>query len=441
MVFPIEEVVDVIIALGDRPVSQRNFSTPMILTAHNLWSDVTRIYNSADDLASDGFSTSSNVYKMVSKIFGGSQKPTSVVIGKRSFTNYRVEFTVANDSPYTINVKVNSGSAVFTKTFTFTSDGDATSTEISAGLASLIEADVDIGSLVVATASAGVLTIAPTSTQALSVGVVTDNAVVKSTSPDTATDALAAVFESNSDWFFVMSDSHTSVDIQAIAAWGQANKRMFVTSSQETGIFTSATNDVASILQDYEYDNTVFIAHEKADSQFPEASLVGEWAAVRPGATTLFAKTLTGTLTSNISATQANYAKSKNANVYINRGNLGWFEEGKVCSGRFADVIRGKLWLEARMEEDVFALIKSKSDLGKKIPYTDKGVQMLASTMETRLDEAVRVDFLSSYKIDPPFVDDIAVNDRANRTLPDLPFTARLSGAFHHIVIRGYVTV
>lgn len=441
MTFPIEDVVDVIISLGDRPVSQRNFSTPMIMTAHNLYSDRTRIYSSVDDLADDGFSTSSNVYKMVEDILGGPFKPNNVVIGRRVLTDYRVTFDVGNATVYTINVKASSNSATYSKSFSYTSDSDATTVEIATNLAAQIEADVDIASLVTASNSSGTLLIVPVSTYALSVGAVTTNATVKETSSEAATDAWTAIANENFDWFFVLSDSHDGTDIQALANTAQTNKRMFITSSQEAGIFTSATNDIASILKNNQFDNTILVATLDADKYFPEAALIGSWASISPGATTLFGKTLVGTPISGVSSTQANFAKGKNANVYVNRGGVGFFESGVVSSGRYADVTHGALWLEARMEEDVFAEIKRFSDLGKKIPYTDKGIQAIVGVMKKRLDEAVQRDFLASYKVIPPLVDDIATNDKANRLLPDLPFEGVLSGAIHKIVIRGYVAV
>ena len=57
--------------------------------------------------------------------------------------------------------------------------------------------------------------------------------------------------------------------------------------------------------------------------------------------------------------------------------------------------------------------------------------------MVKRLDEAVRNGYLASYTISPPFVDDIATNDKANRLLPDIPFEGVLAGAIHTIKING----
>lgn len=440
---PIEDVVDVIISLGDRPINQRSFDLPLILTAHNVWTERARVYSAADDLLNDGFAAGSNVYKMAQDMFGGDFGPKQVIVGRRALTNYTLTFDVANDTVYTVNLQVDTGAAKFTKAISFTSDADATAAEISAGLATNIEADGDIAAFVVADGltTPGTLTIAPDSTGLVSVGAGTDNMVVQYASSETVDTALAAIKQENNNWFFLASDSHTETDIDNLAAYAEANKVIYVGSSAESDIYTSSTTDLLSDLFNLQYDNTHMQISKLADKEFPEGAVIGAWAGTNPGVSTLFAKTLPGVSIQDFTTTEVGFVKGKNGNVYINRGGLGFYEEGKMVSGRFSDVIRGSLWLEARMEEDVFGLLKRKSDLGQKIPYTDSGIAMITSTMAKRLDEAVQRGFLANYTISPPFVADIPTNDRANRTVPDIPFTATLAGAAHKITIRGYVSV
>lgn len=345
---PIEDVVDTIISLGDRPIDQKSFDTPMILTAHNLYTDRARTYTSAADMLTDGFASGSNVYKMAQDIFGGDFGSKNIIVGRRALTQYDVDFDVADSTAYTIALSVNTGAAEFDKTFTYTSDASATAGEISIGLAGLIEADGDIGGFVAAADSAGTLTIAPQSTGLVSVGSSTDNMVIQYTSSETVDTALTAVLTENANWFFLLSDSHSETDIDALAAHAEASKVIYVGSSQEADIYTSSTTDLVSDLKALQYDNTEFTVAKDADKEFPEAAVVGAWAGTEPGSSTLFAKTLKGTPIQDFTTTEIGYVKGKNANVYINRGGSGFYEDGKMISGRYADVIRGKLWLEAR---------------------------------------------------------------------------------------------
>lgn len=347
---PIEDVVDVIISLADRPINQRSFDLPLLLTAHNVWSDRVRVYNSADDMLTDGFAAGSNPYKMAQDMFGGDFAPKQVIVGRRDLTTYDVTFDVANSTDYILNVSVNTGAAEFDKTFTFTSDATATAAEISAGLETLVEADADINAFVIAdgTSTPGTLTVAPDSTGLVSVGSSGENITIQTTSGETVDTALAAIKQDNSNWFFLTSDSHSETDIDSLAAYAEANKVLYVTSTAEADTYTSSTTDLLSDLFNLQYDNTHVQVSKFADKEFPEGAVIGAWAGTNPGVSTLNAKTLPGVSIQDFNATEVGYVQGKNGNVYINRGGAGFYEEGKMVSGRFADVIRGKLWLEAR---------------------------------------------------------------------------------------------
>lgn len=441
MAFDIEDIVDVSITLGDRPISVASFDIPMILVAHNVWTDRARIYTDADDLLDDGFADGSPIYKMVSDLFGGIKAPNQVVIGRRSLTDYRATFDVANATAYTITLSVNTGSASFDKSFTYTSDVDATGTEIAAGLAALIEADADINSFVAASNTTSTLIVAPSSTGKVSMGAGTSNITISSTSGETVATAISAIVDENDQWFFMLSDSHSSTDIQAMAEYAAANKKIYFVSSQEAAIFTSSTIDIASVLNGLQYDNTVLISHKSADKEFVEGSALGTVASSIPGVGNLFAKTLVGAPIDSLSNTEATYATNKKSNIYVRRGGTGWLENGTVVSGRFFDVMHGSLALEARMQEAVFAMIKRISDLGKMLRFTNEGIREVVSEMKTVLDEFVRSGFLASYEVIPPKVEDISANDKANRYLPDVPFEAVLGGAIHKIKINGFVKI
>lgn len=81
-VFTIEDVVDVQITLGDRPITRSNVSTPLILEADSLiLPDRTRIYSDLTTMITDGYLTSDPAYKLAAKAFGGDNAPREVIIG------------------------------------------------------------------------------------------------------------------------------------------------------------------------------------------------------------------------------------------------------------------------------------------------------------------------------------------------------------------------
>lgn len=261
---------------------------------------------------------------------------------------------------------------------------------------------------------------------------------------ETVTDGIAACAEYDSNFFWIVCDSHVKADIEAIALWAEANKRIYITSSQDADIITNATTDVATALKSAQYHNTLIIADDDADANFPEAGVVGSIASIVPGSTTLHGKTLPGVSVTSFTRTQANFATGKNANIYSLIGGVGFFKDGKMASGRFLDVTWGSLYLEARMEEDIFGVISRASNANRKIPYTDAGLVIIEATMYARLQRAVAEGFLAESpapKVIMPLVSEIPVNDRAERFLPDIPFEGTLAGAVHNTVIRGYLQV
>lgn len=437
----IEDIVDVRISLGDRPITQAGFETPLILAAHNVFADATRIYTDADDAVSDGFAEGSAVHSLLSKMLGGDFAPTSVVVGTRTFAKYvaSVASTVAEGDVVTLNLAVDGN----TKSFSYTLAAAEDETDAATALQVAIEADITIGPLVVATDNLdGTIDIAPTAAEALSVGNGTANVVVTSPSVQTISAAMAAVVADNADWFFIAADSHTEADVLALAAYAEANKKMFVTSTSDTDAWTSATTDIISQLNVLQYDNTQTLASKKADYEFPEGGIIGAMAGITPGASTLHGKTLSGVTLADFTATERAFIQGKKGNVYSRIGGVGFYEQGFQASGRFFDVIRGALYLESRMESDIFALIKRESDLGRKIPYTDAGVGMISSVMSKRLNISVNQGFLAATpapKVIAPLVASESANDKAARLLPDMAFEATLAGSVNTVIIRGYI--
>lgn len=446
--YTIEDIVDVQITLGDRPITQAGFETPMILTAHAAYTDRQRSYSDADALVADGFASGSNVHTMVQDLFSGNNPPAEVLVGRRALTSFDITPDVENSADYTVNIKASTSSSDYTKTFTITSDANATATEIVDALAAAIEGDTDIGNTpqvvnAVNTGDVLVITLDTNGTK-LSVGAGTSNLTVRSTASETVDDAILAVVNETDDWYFLMSDSHSETDVKDLAAYAETNTKMYATSLQDADIYTSSTTDLLSDLQDLQYDHTIVTVHKEADKEFAEGGVIGAMAGLTPGSSTLHGKTLPGVPLSTWTRTQGNFITSKNGNVYTSIGGVGFYQDGKVVSGRFFDIIRGADYLEARMEEDIFALIKRYSDLGRKIPYTGAGITIVETEMYKRMNISIGEGFLAATPppvVITPKVSDISANDKANRLLPDIPFEATLAGAIHRVKIRGFVSV
>jgi len=136
-------------------------------------------------------------------------------------------------------------------------------------------------------------------------------------------------------------------------------------------------------------------------------------------------------------------AEGKNANVYIENAGVSHTREGIMASGRFIDVQRGVDWLDARLEEAVFAELINL----QKIPYTNAGLTIIESAMRAVLNDAIQKTVISPindtnpYTITIPKVTAIATADRQNRLFPDIEFAALVGNAVHGVQIQGKLQV
>ena len=109
-----------------------------------------------------------------------------------------------------------------------------------------------------------------------------------------------------------------------------------------------------------------------------------------------------------------------------------------MFGGEWIDVVRGLAWLEARLEERIFAALVN----NPKIPYTDAGMTILVAEVKAQLQEAEDRGVLDSgWAVTITAVADQATADRASRIVRGLDFTARLAGAVHTVNIAGTVSV
>jgi len=137
------------------------------------------------------------------------------------------------------------------------------------------------------------------------------------------------------------------------------------------------------------------------------------------------------------------------ANTYVTIGGKDMYVEGNMASGEWADTMHGVDWLQSRIASRVFGVLTSKG----KVPYTNKGVQLLVDEVGFALEDGVRNGLIATGDLDengdliPPYeitvnrVSTVPTAQRANRIAPTIQFSARLAGAIHYAVINGNVTV
>lgn len=259
---------------------------------------------------------------------------------------------------------------------------------------------------------------------------------------ETYVQALAAASDVDGDWYCVTIQSRTLGDITAVAAWVEARDKIFITASSESGIIDPlSTIDVASQLLALSYSRTGLIYTADADSTWPDLSWAGGVLPYDPGSVTWAFKKVSGSAGQSFTASQISALEAKRVTrLETIQGITRTFGGYTFDAGAFIDLIQSIDWLKQRMAEDIFIALVNAT----KIPYTNEGIAIVEEKIRNRLSDAVARNVIAdddNLTVTVPDVADTDPNDRANRILRDVKFTARLAGAIHKVIVRGTATV
>lgn len=256
---------------------------------------------------------------------------------------------------------------------------------------------------------------------------------------ETIADALKAIINEDNDFYGVLLVNRHKEDQQAYAhdiislAEAIAKKRLLA------GVDVSAQHlVVAEALKDKNYGN-IFCCYQTEATESLAAALMGKMLPKTPGSASWAFKDLTGIKPQKISLSLSEDLKRLNINRYIAISSVGVTLDGKVAKGEFIDVVHGRAWLQVRMQERLFRLFK----LNDKIPFTDKGLDLVRSEIQAQLVDGVDRGFLAADPKPKVYIAPIAEIDavsREKRILPDVTFSARAAGAIHEVDIRGTIT-
>ena len=256
--------------------------------------------------------------------------------------------------------------------------------------------------------------------------------------------ALNAVAQEDNDWYFLATHTHKTSDIVSIAAWAEANKKLYFASYKDSDALDSQIkSDAGGTLQPMGYDRTVLMYSASADS-FPECAIIGRQCTTLEGSSTWAYKTLKGVMPDNLSDSQVKTlmgtktARGKGYNTYTYTAGQNIFFDGRVVGGEFIDVIRGADALEARIRENIYSLLVN----SEKIPYNSVGAAQIEACIRSVLSDFNARGFIEAdYTITVPNLRNADTNLRGNRIAEGFAFNANLTGAIHYIGINGTLSV
>jgi len=441
-----QDIANINISLQTSGVTSIGFGTPLFITSSRYFPERVRSYSSITEAAED-LPTSSNAYKAVAAFLSNTPSPSVVKIGRREAD---LELTVLTGSTSaSLTFYASDGTDTFALPVNITSAADASA--VATAIAAAIEGDSDIGALVVATASSGTVSVdVANSNYTFWVKNLSSSLSEEYTSTETASEVMAALDAEDSDFYFVTADDHTQTFVLALAADVEARTKMYFFSSQEQASIATynegAATDTLGKIADVGYNRTKGMFSDVADTTFPECVYVGynsvfdagsvAWSnlqlTIAPAKDPLTGAVLSTTQKSNLNDRKAAYVEKK--------GGLNVLRGGKVASGEYIDVIRGRDNLDVDLDTAYTNLLVNQQ--GSKIPYNDTGISKLEATCKGILNLYVNRGFINSnYILNFPKSDAIPLVDKQARIYRQGSFQAELTGAILFVELTGTLSL
>lgn len=445
----IDRIVNVQISLNTTAIKEQSFSDLLILGPHVLSVGRSMIVTDANELLDLGMSITDPIYIAAADVF--SQIPTinRLFIGRmQANTAVATVAAAVSGRAYGVTLRYRDVNGVVqTVPVSVTAAPGDTVTDIAGDLVTAINATAVP---VTASNAAGVLTLAADVAGApFAVSVAGNMTLAVPTSTENPGVSLAAVQAETDDWYGVIPVFHDNTNVLAAADWVEANEKLMGVGIADAGAIDPAvTTDLGSLLQQGQYFRTHWWYHALALTQFVEAAISAKAFTYYPGAETWALKRLAGVNYDNLREGQAQAVFAKGGNTFEQFRNFAVTQNGRVAAGEWIDVIRFRDWLAEQVKINV---VSAMINADGKIPYTDEGIQVIAAAVRQALDLGVARGGIAppeqsaddpnrtipSYVIEVPLSASVSFNNKANRILQDVKFTARLAGAIHTVEIKG----
>ncbi len=385
MTAPTSSIVAVSIAAGTANPTKQGFRTALIQSATAAWTERTRSYASAAEVLVD-WAVTTPEYKAAAKLFAQNPSPNLVKVGRMNGAKPTQSWTLV---PTAVSSHIYAGE-VDGAAWTITSDSSATVAEITAAMKVAIDAlakavtttDNGAAGLVITSNVAGVwhsvgTTIDGSPCNDPNLSVVQDHA-----DPGMAAE-LGLLFAQDSDWYALITTFNSKLLVDAVAAWCETNKRLYVVQTQDSICINTAlsgTNDVMESTKGNALEHTAVI-YSQDTADFADAAWVGNRIIDTPGSNTWMFAQLASVLIGNYSSTQRSNINAKNGNFYEDIASVGVAQKGKVAKGSYIDFIIYKDFLTARLGERIFAKLAN----ARKTPYDDGGIAIIGAEINAQL--------------------------------------------------------
>lgn len=434
----LNQIVNAVVSTNSRGVTQRGFGTPMILGVHTNTQETVKSYDAGSilsDLVTDGFTAYDPIYVTANSIVANTPRPNTIKIGKlvTAFSqafDITVADNVVEDKVYSFTLRSPAGvDTEISYTALVTDDHE----DVATALAALITAVSGI------TASATLEVISCSADNNNEMWRCLDINPQDLQYNDTTVDSnlateLAANDIIDSDYYgLVLADPNSEPRMLALAAHIETKEKILgaVTHDYDP-LDSTSVDDIAYDLKAAEYNRT-YCAYSSDQSKQLAAGWMGSRFPFNPGSQTWAYKAPSGVTVENSQELNANFTASlrgKNANYYYPIQGLNGMINGKMASGEWIDVIRGRDHFVQRCRERIWQIFANTP----KVPFTDAGIETIVNALRAQVAESTAFGYLDSEReavYSAPFASEVSAASKAARTLPNVSVTVYLAGAIH----------
>lgn len=480
---PVSQIVNVQVVISPRAAQTRDFGSLLILGDSPVvdMGERLREYATLDAVAAD-FGLSAPEYKAALNYYSQSPQPTTLYAGRWARTatpgqlvggvlsqaeRALANFTAVTDGGFTLDVD---GTPVSTSAINLSGvtnlNGVASAVTAGLGAAAVCTWDEVQGRFTITSATTGATSAVTFATAPalgtdlsplLRIGAADGGRLVAGYAAETLAEAVAALANQSGAWYglcvaasVVPADS----DVLAVAAFieGTGQSRIYGHTIQNPAALDAAnTNDLASQLKALAYKRT--FTQYSSSNAYAVASIFGRAFTVQfQGSNTTITlkfKQEPGIAAERLTVSQAAALAGKNVNVFVAYNNdTAIIQEGVMSNGYFFDEVHGTDWLQNDVQTAVYNLLYTSPT---KIPQTDAGVNQILTTINARLDQAVRNGLVapgvwnapgfgalsqgdtleSGYYTFAPPVATQSQADREARKAPVIQCAIKLAGAIH----------
>ena len=235
-----------------------------------------------------------------------------------------------------------------------------------------------------------------------------------------------------------IDETYTEAKIVTFAETVTTEEKIFVHSSKDPNTLNANEDSIIKKLFAKASERIVTVYNSSTD--YLSAGILGRMLTQAPGSATWAYKSISGATADSLTTTQRTRIETAlKSNYYHTLSGESVFLTGQSTNGEFIDVIIGTDWIRTELRKRVAAALVSNA----KIPYTNDGIGIFENLLRSVLTEAANMGILDadSIEISVPNALDVPVTTRAQRSLPDVKFIARLAGAVHKVVIEGVLEI